>query len=169
MCYNHTQGRDLMKYKNIFIIAFVIILLVVCYFIGESTNEKYSSIDEFSKDEQSELNEIDVDTYLKLKAEKDASVIYFARPTCSHCKVQTPRMKYIKYKYKVEINYVNTDNFSDDDSDYDKVIASDDYFSKNEFGTPLILIVGNGKILSYLSGENTVEDVVTMLSEEGLV
>lgn len=158
-----------MNKKNIGIVLFVLILLVVCYFIGESANKSYTSTDEFSKEEQEELNVIHVDEYLKLKASKDTSVIYVARPTCSHCVTQTPRMKYIKYKYKVEINYLNTDEFSSDGTDYDKVIASDPYFQENDIATPLILIVKDGNIIDMIEGESSIENVVTLFSENGLI
>ncbi len=158
-----------MNKKGIGIILFIIIFFIICYFIGESTNRSYATTDEFSEDEQAELNEIDVDKYIQLKNGKDVSVIYIARPDCSHCIVQTPRMKYIKYKYQVEINYLNTNAFSDDGSDYDKVIASDTYFKDNELGTPLILIVKEGKILDKIEGESPVEDVVTLFSKNGLI
>lgn len=158
-----------MNKKNIGIIVAVLILLVVCYFIGENANQSYTSTDEFSKEEQEELNQITADEYLKIKEGKDTSVIYVARPTCSHCITQTPRMKYIKYKYKVEINYLNTDNFSEDGTDYDKVIASDTYFRENDIATPLILIVKNGEIIDMIEGESPIDDVVTLFSENGLV
>ncbi len=158
-----------MSKKNIGIIIFVIVLLIACYFIGENSNKTYATTDEFSKEEQADLNEISVDEYLKLKEGKDVSVIYVARPTCSHCVTQTPRMKYIKYKYKVEVNYLNTDSFNTDGTDYDKVIASDEYFQENDIATPLILIVKDGKIIDMIEGESSVEDVVTLFSENGLV
>lgn len=158
-----------MNKKAIAIVIFVVLLLIICYFIGENTNSTYASTDEFSEEEQAELNEISVDEYLKLKDGKDMSIIYIARPTCSHCVVQTPRMKYIKYKYKVEINYLNTDNFSTDNTDYEKVIASDPYFEENDIATPLILLVQNGEIVDYIEGESPVEDVVTLLSAHELI
>ena len=110
-----------------------------------------------------------MDEYLKLLSSSETSVIYIARPTCSHCVTQTPRMKHIKYKYKVEINYLNTDNFNEKKKDYDRVIASADYFKENDLATPLILIVKDGKIIDKIEGESPLEDVVTLLSNNGLV
>ena len=119
-----------MNKKNIAIFIFIVLLLVVCYFIGENNNTTYANTDEFTEEEQEELNEITVDEYLKLKEGKDLSIIYIARPTCSHCVVQTPRMKYIKYKYQLEINYLNTDNFSTDNTDYEKMERMDQAVDK---------------------------------------
>lgn len=158
-----------MNKKSILIIVSVLLLLLVCYFIGENANTAYTINDTFTKEEQEELKNITVDEYLSLKASKDTSVIYIARPTCSHCITQTPRMKYIKYKYKVEVNYLNTDEFSEDNTDYDKVIASDEYFMKNDLATPLILLVKEGKIIDMIEGESSVENVVTLLSDNGLI
>lgn len=157
-----------MKRNGIIITICVIVLIICCYFIGEASSNSYQK-EEFSKDEQSELKSIDVDEYLKLLSSSETSVIYIARPTCSHCVTQTPRMKHIKYKYKVEINYLNTDNFNEKKKDYDRVIASADYFKENDLATPLILIVKDGKIIDKIEGESPLEDVVTLLSNNGLV
>lgn len=158
-----------MNKKSILTIIGVILLLVICYFIGENTSTAYTINDTFTKEEQEELSNITVDEYLSLKAGKDTSIIYIARPTCSHCVTQTPRMKYIKYKYKVEIYYLNTDEFSEDNTDYDKVIASDSYFMENDLATPLILVVKDGKIIDMIEGESSVENVVTLLKNNGLI
>ena len=154
--------------KGIVIAVLVIGLLITLFAISEKKGVKYAETDNFTEEEQAELNNINVDDYLKLKAGSEASVIYIARPTCSHCQTQTPRMKYIKYKYKVEINYLNTDEFDEEGKDYEKLTSSDSYF-ENDFGTPTILVVQNDKILGDIAGEREVSGVVEFFKEYGLI
>ncbi|MGN0974095.1 MAG: thioredoxin family protein [Bacilli bacterium] len=154
--------------KALIIAILVLTLFGILFAISENKNEKFVEPETFSEEEQAELKNITVDDYLALKAGSDVSVIYIARPTCSHCVVQTPRMKYIKYKYGVEINYLNTDEFDEEGTDYDKLVASDDFFDEG-FGTPTILIVQNDKIIDSVSGESEISDVVELFKTHELI
>lgn len=154
--------------KALIIAILVLTLFGILFAISENKNEKFIEPETFSEEEQAELKNVTVDDYLALKAGSDVSVIYIARPTCSHCVTQTPRMKYIKYKYGVEINYLNTDEFNEDGTDYDKLVASDSFFDEG-FGTPTILIVQNDKIIDSVSGESEVSDVVELFKTHGLI
>ena len=49
----------------------------------------------------------------------------------------------------ININYLNTDEFKDDDQE--KLVNSDDTFT-NGFGTPLLLVVSNNKIVDSVDG-----------------
>ena len=154
--------------KTIAIIALIVVLFAVLFGISESNNKSFSKPENFSESEQEDLNAINVDDYLVLKAGSDISVIYIARPTCSHCANQTPRMKYIKYKYDVEINYLNTDDFDAEGVDYQKLVSSDSFFDEG-FGTPTILIVQNDRILDSIAGESSVSNVVELLKKYDLI
>ena len=156
--------------KKIVIAVLLVILFLVLFGISESKNDNFKKSDtgEYTEKEQADLNNINVDEYLALKAGSDISVIYIARPTCSHCVNQTPRMKYIKYKYDVEINYLNTDEFDEEGNDYNKLVSSDGYFDEG-FGTPTILIVQNDKILDDIAGESEVSTVVDMFKKYNLI
>lgn len=159
-------NKDLIKK----IIAVIVVVLVFgcLYLISAKNGVKYAETETFTEEEQAELNNITVDDYLRIKAGSEAAVIYIARPTCSHCASQTPRMKYIKYKYKTEINYLNTDEFDEEGNDYNKLVSSDPYF-ENDFGTPTILIVQNDKILGDIAGEREVSGVVSFFKEYGII
>ena len=164
---NETSDKKVII-RNIGIACLLVALLIGLFVISEKKNEKYVQTETFTEEEQAELNSINVDDYLKLKAGSSPAVIYIARPTCSHCVVQTPRMKYIKYKYKTEINYLNTDEFDEEGKDYEKLQSSDSYFDEG-FGTPTILIVQNDKIIDDISGESEVSTVVSLLKKYDLI
>lgn len=165
---NKVEEKNNNSTKALIIAILVLTLFGILFAISENKNEKFVEPETFSEEEQAELKNVTVDDYLALKAGSDVSVIYIARPTCSHCVTQTPRMKYIKYKYGVEINYLNTDEFNEDGTDYDKLVASDSFFDEG-FGTPTILIVQNDKIIDSVSGESEVSDVVELFKTHGLI
>lgn len=154
--------------KTIIIAILVVLLLGVLFVISEKNNTKFVQPETFSEEEQADLNNISVNDYLSLKAGSDASVIYIARPTCSHCVTQTPRMKYIKYKYGVEINYLNTDEFDQEGTDYEKLASSDSFFDEG-FGTPTTLIVQNDKIVDSVAGESEISNLVSLFKKYNLI
>ena len=77
--------------------------------------------------------------------------------------------------YKVTINYLNlTDMEQDEQSkffDSLKEIGYDDpdFVEDGSFGTPLTLIVSDGKVKGYLSGEKTTSQLVRELKKYGVI
>ena len=69
-------------------------------------------------------------------------------------------------KYNIDINYLNTDNFQDEDSQ--KLINSDSYFSEG-FGTPLLLVIGDGSIKDRLDGLSDTKHYIEFLKKNGYV
>ncbi len=125
-----------------------------------------SSTSDIPKDEQGELNDIDIDEYLDLKEGSDASIIYIARPTCHYCQEMEPIVRNIVYEYGVEINYLNTDELDDDGQA--KLIESDDYFSEG-YGTPLLLVVQNDEIVDIQEGLSTKDTTVNFFRDNGFI
>ena len=154
--------------KGIVIAVLIVVLFGILFFVSEKSNKSFEKPETFTEEEQEELKNINVDQYLAIKAGTDVAVIYIARPTCSHCEVQTPRMKYVKYKYGVEVNYLNTDEFDEEGNDYQKLASSDSFFDEG-FGTPTILIVQNDKIIDSIAGEANVSSVVELFKKYGLI
>lgn len=159
-----------MKKKTIIgiVIAAVIVLLLIA---GASIEEKtgssstsnsstsedadtivanaQSESDAVSDDEKKDFTEINVDTYLEYYAGSENKLVLVARPTCSYCQIAEPIIQNLAYKYDIEIYYLNTDDFSDDDSS--NFVASDDTFSEG-FGTPMLLLVSNNEIVDMIDG-----------------
>ena len=157
-----------MDKKKTFIIVgvvLVIILLIAAMSIGEkkgsstdvTTSNDASTIvanaqkesDAVKDDEKKEFTQIDVDKYLEYYKGEENTLILIARPTCHYCQIAEPIIQNIAYKYDININYLNTDEFKDDDQE--KLVNSDDTFA-NGFGTPLLLVVSNNKIVDSVDG-----------------
>lgn len=169
-------------FKIIGIVIASLLFILVSFAISNSTSEEYSKnstsessssgddtlevatkeAGEISDDERKSPDEISIDDYLNLYDASQNSIVLLSRPTCSYCKIATPILENIIYKYNVKINYLNIDNLDDDATA--KLVSSDDYFSQG-YGTPLLLVVGNGKISDKIEGLTTKNDYISFFKE----
>lgn len=145
------------------------VILVVGAAAGISTIKKddsgSSKTDEVSL-ETAGFNELSIDNYLKMLKEDEKNIILIARPTCSYCEMFTPILKQAADDMDLVINYVNTDEFSSDD--WEKFESSLSYFSENDWGTPLTLIVQNGKVVADNGGYTDIETIKKFFKDNGL-
>ena len=63
------------------------------------------------------------------------------------------------------INYVNTDNFSEDD--WTKFNSSLSYLNSEQWGTPLTLIVQNGEVVAENNGYTELEEIKKFFTDNG--
>lgn len=176
--------------KALKVILIVIGVIVVCLFSFfaslDSSNKKSSSSSNSSNsedvnaiieraksesgavktDERKEFNSIDISKYLELLSGSDNSLILIARPTCGYCQIAEPIIQNIAYKYGIDINYLNTDDFEDDDES--KLISSNEYFSEG-YGTPILLIVSNGDIVDKVDGLTDTENYIKFFTSYGFI
>ena len=169
MVTKYTKQEELAKsLLKTFGIIFAVILVVGAA-AGISTIKKddsgSSKTDEVSL-ETAGFNELSIDNYLKMLKEDEKNIILIARPTCSYCEMFTPILKEAADDMNLVINYVNTDEFSSDD--WEKFESSLSYFSENDWGTPLTLIVQNGKVVADNSGYTDIETIKTFFKNNGL-
>ena len=132
-----------------------------------SSNDTSTNSD-ISEDEQGDLNEIDIDEYLKLLEDDEASIIYVARPTCHYCQEMEPIVRNVVYEYGVKVNYLNTDELDDDgQADF---IKSDDYFEeKGGYGTPMLIIVKDDDFVDVMEGLTDKDTIVNFFKDNGLI
>lgn len=167
--------------KGVIITILLVIFFIVIITISDSANKgEYNNTpnnptigdaagdsSNISEDEMADLKDIGITEYLDLKKNAEKySIIYIGRPTCSHCEVQKPIMQHMVYKYNIEINYLDTDKLDNDE--LTKFQKSDDYFSEG-WGTPLVLIVKDDKIVDKSEGETSIEELTEMFKEYGLI
>lgn len=168
------------------IIAVVFLVCVVSFAVSNSNSEKYSKstssnnlageedilqvatkeAGEVNDDERVAPNEISTDDYLNLYNGSESKLILFSSPACEYCKIATPILENLIYQYKVEINYLNTNSLSD--ADRQKIVESNDYFSSG-FGTPLMLVVKDGKIVDQIDGLVTKDSYIAFFKEYGFM
>lgn len=121
---------------------------------------------EVKDDERKSPNQINVDEYLEMYKSSGKKIVLFSRPTCQYCQIATPIIESIIYEYKVDINYINTDELGDDGSA--EIVKSDEYFSEG-YGTPLLLVVGDGEIKDKIEGLTTKKGYLDFLKKQGFV
>ena len=120
------------------------------------------------------ITSIDFDEYKNLISE-GLHVIVIGQTGCSHCTAIKPALNSVGKDYKIKINYLNLTNIEEDDQskffDSLKTIEYNDpdFLEDGSFGTPLTLIVENGKVKSYLSGEKTISQLVREFKKQGLI
>jgi len=117
-------------------------------------------------EERKAHNSISVEQYLDLKDGKTSSVVYIGRPTCGFCTVASPILEHVAFKNNITINYVNTDEISDNEAI--DLLHSDEYF-KDGYGTPLVLIVKNNKIVAKFEGLTTIKGYTDFFKENGII
>lgn len=93
---------------------------------------------------------VSLSEYLELIKKPEKSIILVARPTCGFCEQFTPVLKQAKEDMNLTVNYVNTDDFSQED--WNTFNNSLSYLNSVEWGTPLILIVQNGEAIAENQG-----------------
>ena len=120
------------------------------------------------------INTIDFDEYNDLISE-GLHVIVIGQTGCSHCTAIKPALNSVGKDYKVKINYLNLTDLTEDESstffESLKEIEYNDpaFLEDGSFGTPLTLIVEDGKVKSYLSGEKTPSQLVREFKKQGLI
>ncbi len=157
--------EKLKKLLPVIIIGIVAILIIVCCFVGEKdltvskssttndTNQILSNAQtessNISDEDKKDFENIDIDKYLEFYDGSEEKLVFIGRPTCSYCQIAEPIVKKINKDYNLNIYYLNTDDFVDDDEA--KFINSDE-FLKNGYGTPMLFVVSNGKIVDKVDG-----------------
>ncbi len=163
----------------------IVLLCSLCYFASSAATNKLGDTyakasnnannitaraqeesEKISEDEMKDFEDIDVDTYIDLYNDDEKAVVLFSRPTCGFCQIAEPILHHIAYQYDLTIKHVNTDEMDSDDST--NLVESDDYFSEG-FGTPLLVVVANGKIIDVVSGLVDTSSYIDFFSDNGLI
>lgn len=162
------KNIDLEKIKNGVIVTLILVIVFgASYFTSElkECGNKDSSVNSQESGE-SLLTNISIDDYLSFKEGTDAAIIYVARPTCTYCQEEEPILNDIVSEYGITVNYLNTDEL--DDEGQSKLINSDDYFSEG-YGTPLLLIVKDNKIVDKIEGLTSKDEIVDFFKEYNFI
>ena len=174
-----------MKNKEAFIVIGVIIVALILVFTlgsGDKSKPKKSSSDtkevnsilanaekeseSVKETEKKEFNSINVSDLVDYYKEEDSKIVLIARPTCHYCQIAEPILHNIAYKYDLDINYLNTDDFTEDDEKSFEEI--DELFSQG-IGTPLLLIVGDGRIIDTVDGLTDTSHYVSFFKDNGFI
>ena len=118
---------------------------------------------------------LNYDEYDELIKEKGSNIVVISQTTCSHCIAVKPTLNSISEEYDLPISYIdvnilNQDEYSGFTESLTKLGYNDpDFVEKGSFGTPLTLIIKNGKISSYISGERSKSQFIREFKKSGLI
>lgn len=118
---------------------------------------------------------INYDEYKSLIRNDKINIIVVGQTSCSHCTAIKPALNSVAEDYNLTINYLNLTDLTEEESNkffesLEKIEYNDpDFLEDGSFGTPLTLIVKNGKVDRYISGERTISQLVREFTKAGLI
>ncbi|MCM1370316.1 MAG: thioredoxin family protein [Clostridium sp.] len=119
------------------------------------------------QDDKLLIDYVDYNGYVSALNSKDKTVIALAQTSCIHCKNVKPVLNELIRDYNIDIKVLNVDLLAEED--YNKLNESLEFFKTVQWGTPTFLIVQDGKLLDYISGEQTKDTFVNKFKQLQLI
>lgn len=125
--------------------------------IGNNTNHNYDI---------STFIEINYDDFMKKFKSKEQSLIYIGRSTCIHCVNFIPVLKEAQTKYNYKTYYLDISKITVKQTK--KIKRLDNFLNKNFGGTPMVIVVKDGKIVKDgWIGESSIDKFENYLEKIG--
>ena len=118
---------------------------------------------------------IDYNKYRSLIKSEDTNIIVIGQSTCGHCIAIKPALNSVAEDYDLTINYLNLTEITEEESNkfYESLedieYNDPDFVESGSFGTPLTLIIKDGKVIDYISGSRTISQLVREFKKAGLI
>lgn len=116
------------------------------------------------KDATLPLNYIGLKEYKELLAGKEKSVIVVGQSTCGYCIQAKLILNQIADENDVTINYLNISYLNEDEGK--EFQESLDYFKTEDWGTPVMIVVQDGKMVDILESLNSKENYISFLKKQ---
>ncbi len=94
------------------------------------------------EDARAEFKEISLDEYFELYNSSEESLVFIGSSSCGYSAIAEPIVSGIAYEEKLDIYYLNVYEFSQEEGK--RFISSNQKLE--DFGTPMLLLVGNESI-----------------------
>lgn len=131
----------------------------------QTSNPLLADGEEISEDEQKDLPTMGYSDLEKALKNGDKKFVFLGSDGCSWCNYQKPILKYLVYKYGVDIYYLNLGYVSS--NDYTKITQLHDDLAS--FGTPTFIVVDGGKVTVVEQGARGTDAMVNLLSTNGFI
>lgn len=176
-----------MNKKNIIfgivITVVVIALLGLTFALGEKDSKNSSSTnlsnnaetvisnaqkesEAASKENYNALPTINMEQYMNYYVSEENNLVLVARPTCMYCNIAEPIIKKLASDYNITINYLNTDEFSEEDNQ--NFVQHNEQF-KDGYGTPMLLLVSNNNIVDMVDGLTDTAHYIEFFKGHGFI
>ena len=116
--------------------------------------------------ENHRVEEIDYQTFFNKWKNKDSFILVVSKTKCPYCQLYLPKVEDIAKKYKIKVYYVNTDNFTADESN------SFSSYIDYQGSTPTTVFITNGEEKSKLSrihGNVKYEKIIEKFKKAGYI
>ena len=132
---------------------------------ADFNNLNYESVKELMEKELIKGNyiEVSIDEYEKLIKEKGFNIMFIGRETCSWCTQFKDSIKTAMETENFIIYYIDTDKLGEEG--FKRLYATDEYLTKEEWGTPLTFIYKDGKRVGVIDGYKESADLIDVLKE----
>lgn len=120
-------------------------------YVDESELLEFLKKYEFApSDSKLTLNYVDYSGYKKILKSSEAKVLVIGQTSCSYCIKAKPILNRVSKDNNLKINFLNITEFTQEERE--KFSSSLSYLSENEWGTPLTLIIKDGKVIDSANG-----------------
>lgn len=124
-----------------------------------SKDEKLESVD-------ANLNKIDYAKYDEVINSEEEQIVVIAQTGCTYCESAKPVLNSMAEKYDLDINWLNITDLSEEEQT--NIMNSLDIFSE-DFGTPLVMIVKNKKVVDSTTGFESQEQYENFFKKNGFI
>ena len=124
------------------------------------------------KDATIPLNYVDYPEYEELIESETPEVLVIGQTSCSACMMAKPALITIADQYDVKINYLNLTELKSEENGtelVEKFNSSLEFYTKEEWGTPLMIIVKDKEVIGSSKGYHSIEDYVEFLKKKGII
>ena len=107
--------------------------------------------------------EVTIDEYEKIIKAEGFNLMFIGRETCGWCTQFKDSIKTAMESENFIIYYIDTDKLGEEG--FKRLYATDEYLTKEEWGTPLTFIYKDGKRVGVIDGYKESSDLIKVLKE----
>lgn len=114
-----------------------------------------------------ELTNVTYSEFTEFLQGNTKTVVIIGRQGCSWCQKYNPILKKVNGKYDLDIKYLSTDNFTTEE--YYNYLTIDTTSADEGIGTPITMIISEGKIIDRIDGYVEQSSLETFLKNNGII
>ena len=118
------------------------------------------------------IRNISYSEYKEIINSDTQQIVVIGQSGCKYCMLAKPALLSIASNYNIKINYFNMTSLQESDNSESltqEFNSSLDYLNNDGWGTPLMLIVKNGEVISASNGFISEETYVKFLKSQGII
>lgn len=119
------------------------------------------------KDAKLALNYLDYSAYKEKLESKEKTIFIIMQTGCSHCEEAKPVLKELAKEYKLNLNVINITSLSE--ADQSSFMSSLPYYNEEQWGTPLLLIVEDKKVIDAEQGFSSKENYIEFFKKNNYI